>query len=67
MYQMGLPPRRIDVLTEISGVEFDAAWAGRREVEVDGRLVPFLGRDALLQNKRAAGREKDLLDVKLLE
>jgi hypothetical protein len=64
---MGLPPRRIDVLTEISGVEFDDAWAGRREVVVDGRLVPFLWRDALIQNKRAAGREKDLLDVKLLE
>ena len=67
VYQMGLPPRRVDVLTEISGVEFEPAWAGRFELTVHGHSVPFLGREALLTNKRAAGRDKDLLDVKLLE
>jgi hypothetical protein len=67
VYQIGLPPRRIDLLTEISGVSFDEAWQTRTEVEVEGRPVPFLGRDALIKNKRAAGRDKDLTDVRLLE
>ncbi len=63
VYQLGLPPRRIDILTAISGVEFDAASASR--VLVDA--LPFLGRAALLTNKRASGRPKDLVDVELLE
>ncbi len=65
VYQIGLPPRRIDVLTEISGVDFDTAWEGHTESK-DSRL-PFLGREELLANKRAAGRAKDLLDVQALE
>lgn len=67
VYQLGLPPRRIDVLTQISGVSFDEAWHQRLVANVRGRAVPVLGRDTLIKNKRAAGREKDLLDVKLLE
>lgn len=67
VYQVGLPPRRIDLLTEISGVSFDEAWQTRMEVEIEGRLVSFLGREALIKNKRAAGRDKDLADVRLLE
>ncbi|MCK6573472.1 nucleotidyltransferase family protein [Myxococcota bacterium] len=67
VYQMGLPPRRIDVLTSVSGVDFDEAWASRIEAEVDGRRLPVLGRAALLKNKRASGRPKDLLDVAALE
>lgn len=67
VYQLGLPPRRIDVLTQISGVEFDEAWPERRSIAIGGAAVAFLGRLALLKNKRAAGRAKDLLDVELLE
>ena len=67
IYQIGLPPRRIDVLTEISGVDFDEAWASRLTQPIAGLAVPFLGREALLRNKRASGREKDLGDVALLE
>jgi hypothetical protein len=63
VYQIGLPPRRIDLLTEISGVSFDEAWASRIETEVERRIVPFIGRDALLKNKQAAGRPKDLADI----
>lgn len=66
VYQMGLPPRRIDVLTQISGVEFADAWVDRTFVAVQGTPVGFLGREALLRNKRAAARPKDLLDVDLL-
>ncbi len=67
VYQIGLPPRRIDLLTSISGVTFDDAWATRLRVEVQGQSFSVLGRDALIANKRAAGRDKDLLDVKALE
>ncbi len=67
VYQLGLPPRRIDVLTRISGVSFSRAWAAHLEVMFGGRTVPVLGREALIENKRASGRAKDLLDVEALE
>lgn len=67
VYQIGLPPRRIDVLTEISGVGFDEAWRTRLVLQVSGEPLAFLGRDALIANKRAAGRPKDLVDVDALE
>jgi hypothetical protein len=67
VYQIGLPPRRIDVLTEISGVSFDEAWGTRGVAELDGLPVPFLGRATLIANKRATGRLKDLADVERLE
>ncbi|MFM8248942.1 MAG: DUF6036 family nucleotidyltransferase [Acidimicrobiaceae bacterium] len=64
--QLGYPPYRIDIITSISGVEFDSAWANRLVIDVDGLQVPFIGRDDLLTNKRATGRPKDLLDVEYL-
>jgi hypothetical protein len=67
VYQIGLPPRRIDILTEITGVSFDEAWASRVFAELDGLTVPFLGRETLIANKRASGRLKDLADVERLE
>ena len=65
--QIGLPPRRIDLLTAISGVEFDDAWATQVERETEGLRVPFLSRELLIVNKRASGRTKDLADVEALE
>jgi len=65
--QIGLPPRRIDVLTDITGVEFEAAWADRLLHPVAGRPVPFIGRAHLIANKRATGRTKDRADVEALE
>ena len=64
--QIGLPPRRIDILTSISGVDFEHAWASRIEHSVGRLAVPFLGRRELVQNKRAAGRAKDLADLEAL-
>lgn len=64
--QIGLPPRRIDLLTSISGVEFDEAWAGRVTHTVDGLRVAFLGRADLVRNKLASGRTKDLADLEAL-
>lgn len=63
---MGLPPQRIDVLTGLTGVDFETAWAGRIVHPVDTLDVPFIGREALLVNKRATGRAKDLADVEIL-
>ena len=67
VYQIGLPPRRIDLLTAIDGVEFDEAWQSKIVSQVSGLEVPFLGWDALLRNKQESGRPKDLSDVKLLK
>jgi len=63
VYQIGLPPRRIDVLTSISGVTFDEAWSSREPATVEGRTVHFIGREMYLRNKLAAGRPKDLADA----
>jgi hypothetical protein len=67
IYQIGLPPNRIDVLTELSGVTFEQAWSDRVLSKVDGVEVPFLGLATLRENKRASGRTKDLADLELLD
>jgi len=64
--QLGYPPYRIDILTSIEGVEFDEAWSRRIVLDLDGILVPFIGRDDLLTNKRVAGRPQDIADVERL-
>lgn len=66
MIQLGHPPNRIDLITSISGVSFEEAWQGRLYGELDGLNVPFLSKECLLRNKRAAGRDKDLEDIKRL-
>lgn len=65
--QIGLPPRRIDVMTGITGVTFDEAWDDRTVHAMAGVEVPFLGRRSLIQNKRATDRPKDRVDLPLLE
>ena len=67
VYQMGLPPNRVDLLTSISGVDFAEAWARRSSAELDGLTVPLISLEDLLRNKRAAGRIQDMADVELLE
>ena len=64
--QIGLPPRRIDLLTAISGVEFAGAWPRRVVHRVGSLEVPFIGRADLILNKRATGRPKDLADLDAL-
>lgn len=65
--QFGLPPNRIDILTGVSGLTFERAWANRIEDELEGVRVPVLGLKDLIENKRASGRDKDRVDVKGLE
>ncbi len=66
VYQMGLPPRRVDLTTEISGVSYSEAAAGAMTKQLAGLELRFLGLDELVRNKRAAGRTRDLLDVAML-
>jgi hypothetical protein len=66
VFQIGLPPSRIDVLTSISGVDFDDAWARRLEISIGDLAVPVIGRSDFIANKKASGRPKDLLDIELL-
>lgn len=66
VYQIGLPPHRIDILTEISGIPFDEVWASRETADLQGRAVAFIGRQAFLKNKEATGRLRDLADAERL-
>jgi hypothetical protein len=67
VFQIGVPPVRIDLLTSISGVDFETAWSRRFPLTVGGLEVFTISRDDFVANKRAAGRPKDLLDIALLE
>lgn len=67
VFQIGVVPNRIDILTSIDGVEFEEAWQQRKQSQIDGLSVSVLGREQLLRNKRATGRPKDLADVAWLE
>lgn len=66
VFQIGLPPSRIDLLTGISGVEFADAWPRRLVVPIGTLAVPVIGRDDFIANKKASGRPKDLSDLTLL-
>lgn len=65
--QIGLPPRRIDILNRADGITFDEAIADGASFELDGRRIPVIGLEALLKNKRTAKRAQDLADVEALE
>lgn len=65
--QIGLPPNRIGILTQVDGLEFNHAWGGRMASQYGDQVVQVLGLDDLIDNKKAAGRPQDLLDVATLE
>ncbi len=69
IFQIGVAPRRIDILTAISGVDFRSAWRSRFEIKIRGlpAMMPVIGREALLTNKRAVARPQDLVDALNLE
>lgn len=64
--QIGLPPRRVDILNRADGITFDEAIAEGAWLALDGRAIPVIGRAALLKNKRAAGRPQDVADVEAI-
>ncbi len=63
VYQIGVPPGRIDILTELTGITFADAWPDRLQRPFGDVQAPFIGRVAFLRNKRATGRAKDLGDI----
>jgi len=67
--QLGRPPVRIDVLTSITGVKWDEVWKNRKKWFFGKSQIPtyFIGKNQLIKNKMATGREQDLLDVKKLK
>ena len=67
VYQIGLAPQRIDILTSISGIEFEAAWKNRLNADLGGITAYVISRSDLRQNKTSAARPKDLLDVQVLD
>lgn len=67
IFQLGNPPFRIDLLNDISGIIFDEAWDSRITTEYGDQSVNVIGREALIKNKKASGREQDKLDVNRLE
>ena len=67
VFQIGVEPNRIDILTSISAIDFTEAWERRRASTYGGVCIHVLGLDDLIRTKRAAGRPQDLLDVAELE
>ena len=67
VYQIGVPPVRVDILTSIEGVDFAEAWAARLTTRFSDQEVAALSREHLIRNKRASGRTQDLADLEALE
>ena len=66
VFQIGIAPRRIDILTHIDGVRFKDAYESKVVIEVEGLPIPFISKNDLIKNKRSTGREKDKLDADYL-
>ena len=66
VFQVGLPPRRIDVITKVSGLRFDEAYKHKQKIEIEGLSIFIVSKADLIKNKESTGREKDKLDAKYL-
>lgn len=64
--QLGMPPVRVDLLTSISGVDWESAWQGREIVRYGDVEAQVIGRSELVANKRAVGRAQDIADIEAL-
>jgi len=67
IFQIGVPPIRVDVMTSIDGVAFEDAWPNRVPSVIGSIPVAVIGREELVRNKSATGRAKDLADLELLQ
>lgn len=63
VFQMGLPPNRIDVINKVNGLEFDEAWQNREFIEIHDLNIPIVAKPELLKNKLTMNRPKDLADI----
>ncbi|MGZ3534326.1 MAG: hypothetical protein ACXU9K_03795 [Thermodesulfobacteriota bacterium] len=66
VFQIGIAPRRIDIITHIDGVRFKDAYGSKKVIEVEGLHIPFISKSDLIKNKRSTGRDKDKLDADYL-
>lgn len=67
VFQIGLVPSRIDIITQIDGVEFEDAWRKHKTVEIENLQIPVIGKTQLLVNKQSTGRAKDRNDALWLQ
>jgi len=67
IFQIGVAPRRIDIITGLSGLQFEEAFTRSAEINIEGIQVHIPSVDDLIRNKRASGRTKDLADAEALE
>lgn len=67
VFQIGVPPRRIDILNEITGVSYESAARDKVIVEIEGLKIPVISKKKLIQNKESTGRDKDVLDARKLK
>jgi hypothetical protein len=67
VFQIGVAPNRVDVMTAIDGVTFDEAWPRRHTRTIEGVTLSVISRDDLIRNKRATGRARDRVDAEQLE
>jgi len=65
--RMGNPPLRIEILTSVSGIDFEKSYQNRKVEQIEGIPVNFIGLEDLIKNKKASGRHKDLDDVEHLK
>lgn len=66
VFQIGVAPRRIDLVTHIDGVDFQEAWNHRNQIGMSGVSVPVISFEDLIKNKQSTGRIKDKLDIEYL-
>lgn len=65
--QLGQPPNRIDILNSLTGLQFQECYPHRRQENIDGLLINFIGLECYKKNKKATGRIQDLADLEMLE
>jgi len=67
IFQIGIDPIRIDIITTVTGVKFEEAIQNAKIMEIDGINIPTISIQDLIKNKKASGRHRDLADVEVLE
>ena len=67
VFQIGIAPRRIDIITYIDGVNFQDAYKSREDIRLEGLSIPFISKENLIKNKQSTGRKKDKLDADYLK
>ncbi len=66
-FQIGVVPRRIDIITHIDGIVFEEAYKTKELIDVETLQIPFLSKEDLIKNKESTGRKKDKLDADYLK